>query len=203
MRQRIGVYGGSFDPVHAGHLRVARAALADLALDRLLVVPAAVSPFKTSAAPSSAAQWDRVGSLKAAFRHLDKTVVDEREIRRGGVSYAIDTVREIAAENPDADLYFIVGEDSVDGLPRWKDIDALRRLCVFRAYPRTAESSTEIRRLFADSKVVLNPDAELVRAVRTDHYEKGVLCPCPAFLASLADGSFDGACPCRLYLKGK
>lgn len=199
---RIGIYGGSFDPVHAGHLRVAKSAVGDLALDRLLVVPAAVSPFKVGAAPASSALWDRVAALRAAFRPLEKAVVDERELRRGGVSYAIDTVREVAGENPHAEIFFIIGEDSVAGLERWKDIGDLRRLCAFKAYPRTQESSTEIRRLFAEGGIALNPDAGLVRAVRAEHFERGTLCPCPALLRSLADGTFGGACKCRLYLKG-
>ena len=209
---KIGIYGGSFNPVHFGHVGVARKAIADLGLDRLVVVPASVSPFKTDAATPQM-PWDRVELVQAAFRDVEKAVVDLREIERGGVSYAIDTVREIAAENPGAELFFIVGEDSVPGIPMWKDSEELQRLCTFKSYPRTPESSTEIRRLFEEGKVVLNPDEKLVRAVREGVVRKGgycpcrlpklpeFFCPCDEFKGQLADPSYHGLCHCRLYLK--
>ena len=209
---KIGIYGGSFNPVHFGHVGVARRAIADLGLDRLVVVPASVSPFKTDVALPEM-PWDRVELVQAAFRDVEKAVVDLREVERGGVSYAIDTVREIAAENPGAELFFVVGEDSVPGIPMWKDIEQLQKLCTFKAYPRTSESSTEIRRLFEEGKVVLNPDEKLVKAVREGVVRKGgycpcrlpklpeFFCPCDEFKGQLADPSYHGLCHCRLYLK--
>ena len=206
---KIGIYGGSFNPVHLGHVGIARRAIDDLALDRLIVVPASVSPFKTE----TPMLWDRIELIKAAFRDLEKTVVDLREIERGGVSYAIDTVRQIAAENPGTELFFIIGEDSVEGLPRWKDIGELKRLCAFKAYPRTKESSTEIRRLFDEGRVTLNPDIRMVETVRAGLVRKGgycpcrlpkapeFFCPCDEFKRQLADPGYQGLCHCRLYLK--
>ncbi len=138
--------------MHNGHVGIARQAIAALGLDRLIVVPAAVSPFKTATPPGRA--YDRLALVRAAFADVPRAVVDDREIRRGGVSYAIDTVREIAAENPGAELVFLVGADSVAGLPRWKDYDALVRLCTFRSFPRTRESSTEVRRRLAAGEPV-------------------------------------------------
>lgn len=213
---KIGIYGGSFNPVHYGHLRVAQSAVSELALDRLVVVPAHVSPFKTDAASEKdrrEAPWDRLPLVRAAFASVPKAVVDEREIRRGGVSYAIDTVREIAAENPGAELFFVIGEDSVAGLPRWKEIDALKRLVTFKAFPRTPESSTAIRELFATNRVMLNPDARMVEAVRAGLVRKNGFCPCrlakspenfcpcEEFRSQLSDATFHGLCHCRLYLK--
>ena len=206
---RIGLYGGSFNPVHLGHVGLARRAIADLALDRLIVIPASVSPFK-SECPMP---WERVELVKAVFRDLEKTTVDLREIVRGGVSYAIDTVREIAAENPGAELFFIIGEDSVEGLSRWKDIDELKRLVTFKSYPRTPESSTAIRKLFEDNKVVLSQDETIVKAVRDGLVRKGgycpcrlpknpeFFCPCDEFKGQLTDKEFHGLCHCRLYRK--
>ena len=211
---RIGLYGGSFNPVHYGHVNVAQMAISDLVLDRLLVIPAHVSPFKTDVSDDlPTPPWDRLELVRAAFAGMEKVVVDEREIRRGGVSFAIDTVREIAAENPGAELFFIMGEDSVVGLARWKEIDALRSLVTFKAYPRTKESSTEIRELFARNKVTLNPDARLVKTVRAGLVRKNGFCPCrlpklPAyfcpcdeFKSQLRAPSYHGLCHCRLYLK--
>lgn len=206
---RIGLYGGSFNPVHLGHVGIAKRAIVDLALDRLIVIPANVSPFKTE----QPMIWERIELVKAAFRDLEKTVVDLREVERGGVSYAIDTVRQIAAENPGAELFFVIGEDSVEGLPRWKDSDELKKLCTFRSYPRTPESSTAIRKLFEDAKVVLNPDEKIVKVVRDGLIRKGgycpcrlpknpeFFCPCDEFKGQLADPDYHGLCHCRLYLK--
>ena len=211
---KVGIYGGSFNPVHLGHVGIARRAIADLALDRLIVIPANVSPFKVAGAAARTPEiWERVELVKAAFRDLEKTVVDLREVERGGVSYAIDTVREIAAENPGAEIFFVIGEDSVEGLPRWKDIDELKTLCTFKSYPRTPESSTAIRKLFEDNQVALNQDGNIVRVVRDGLIRKGgycpcrlpknpeFFCPCDEFKAQLANPAFHGLCHCRLYLK--
>ena len=206
---RIGLYGGSFNPVHLGHVGIAKRAIADLALDKLIVIPANVSPFKTE----QPMPWERVELVKAAFRDLEKAVVDLREVERGGVSYAIDTVRQIAAENPGAELFFVIGEDSVEGLPRWKDVEELKKLCTFKSYPRTPESSTAIRKLFEDNKVVLNSDEKIVKVVRDGLIRKGgycpcrlpknpeFFCPCDEFKGQLADPAFHGLCHCRLYMK--
>ena len=96
----LGIYGGSFNPIHYGHLNVARQAITDLQLDRLLVIPANVSPFKTNAPVREYVSPlpDRLEMVRAVFADMEKVVVDDRELRRGGVSYAIDTVREIIAE---------------------------------------------------------------------------------------------------------
>lgn len=152
---RIGILGGSFNPVHNGHLGLARRAIASLALDRLLVIPANVSPFKVAPKTSeSAIAFDRLALVRSAFASIPEALVDDREMRRGGVSYAIDTVKEIAAENPGAELFFIVGEDAAADLPKWKDYEELKRLCRFVPFPRTFESSTEIRRRLAAGESV-------------------------------------------------
>lgn len=231
---RIGIYGGSFDPVHYGHLNVAKSAIGRLALDKLIVMPANVSPFKTDrhpelvsaeplplpAATSRVYEWaERLEQVRAIFAGIDKCVVDDRELRRGGVSYAIDTVKEIRAEYSavsSADslrLYFIIGEDSVEGLPRWKDYETLKTLCEFVSFPRTKESSTEIRGLFAEAGVGLNPDAKTVEVVRAGLVRKNgfcpcrlpknpeFFCPCDEFKSQMRDPSYHGLCHCRLYLK--
>jgi nicotinate-nucleotide adenylyltransferase len=225
---RIGIYGGSFNPVHNGHLRVAENAIARLSLDRLYVVPAAVSPFKTEDAPDG--RFDRLLLTRLAFNGVSKVSVDDRELKRGGVSYAIDTVREIAAENPGAEIFFIIGEDSEPGLPRWKDWETLKTLCTFKTFKRTDESSTEIRQRlakgealgdlvpeavarFIEKKVAYNPDGRVAETVlkglaRKEGFcpcrlpkLKEFFCPCEEFMAQLEDPDFHGLCHCRLYLK--
>ncbi|MBQ6137171.1 MAG: adenylyltransferase/cytidyltransferase family protein [Kiritimatiellae bacterium] len=209
---RVGIYGGSFNPVHLGHVGIARRAIGDLGLDRLVVVPANASPFKAGEAASPL--WNRLELVRAAFAGLDRVVVDDREMRRGGVSYTIDTVRELVSENPPGtEFFFITGEDCVADLPKWRSYDELSRLVTFKAYPRTRESSTEIRRLFGDNRVTLNPDARIVATVRAGVVRKNgycpcripklpeFFCPCDEFKAQLADPEFHGLCHCRLYLK--
>lgn len=209
---KIGIYGGSFNPVHYGHLNVAKTAIAELGLDRLVVVPANVSPFKVGD-DHTPMLWDRLALVKATFAPLPEAVVDERELRRGGVSYTIDTVRELAAENPEAELYFIIGEDSVEGLSKWKDYAELKQLVTFKVYPRTKESSTEIRELFAKNRVEFNPDAKMVATVSAGVLRKNgfcpcrlpknpeFFCPCDEFKAQLRDPEYHGLCHCRLYNK--
>lgn len=154
---RIALYGGSFDPVHAGHVGLVRRAIAEIDPDRVIVLPAARNPLKAG----TQTPWDRADLVRRAFAGMDRVVVDERELRRGGMSYAIDTVREIAAEHPGAELYFLIGEDSVKDLSKWKDWERLKTMCQFAVFPRTPESSTEIRRRLAAGEAVegLVPEA--------------------------------------------
>ena len=143
---RIAIFGGSFNPVHAGHVGLVKAAFARLDPDLVIVVPAFVSPFKTASGERDFfPPAERLRLVEEAFKDFPKVQVDARELQKGSVSYAIDTVREIAAEHPGAKLYFLVGEDSVPGLEKWKDIARLKTLCEFVSFPRTPESSTAIR----------------------------------------------------------
>ena len=230
---KIGIFGGSFNPVHSGHVNLAKKAIDDFALDRLIVIPANVSPFKTDGTPSDEPAFPpemRLMLVRAAFNGVAKVVVDDRELKRGGVSFAIDTVREIAAENEGAEIVFLVGEDSVEGLPRWKDYSELVKLCRFESYPRTPESSTEVRRrlksgepiddlvpqavaLFIKHGIRESDDAKIVAAVRAGLVRKEgfcpcrlpklpeFFCPCDEFKGQMSDSAFHGLCHCRLYLK--
>lgn len=209
---KIGIYGGSFNPIHFGHLTVARNAISELKLDKLIVVPANMSPFKTAGAPEM--PWDRLELVKAAFADNEKVVVDERELKRGGISYTIDTVKEIRAEEGENnEFFFIIGEDSVEGLPKWKAIEELKTLVTFKTFPRTKESSSEIRELFEKNHVTLNPDVKLAGVVRQGVVRKNAFCPCrlqklpeffcpcDEFKGQLKDKNYHGLCHCRLYLK--
>lgn len=137
---RLGLYGGSFDPVHLGHLLVAHAALEELALDRLVFIPAAQSPFKPGTRPASAAA--RVRMLRLALAGETRFEVDECELRRGGVSYSVDTVREIAARHPGAELFWLIGADHVPTLPKWREAETLAGLVEFVVIPRPGEPAT-------------------------------------------------------------
>lgn len=226
---RIGIFGGSFDPVHSGHVGIAGRAIEDLALDKLIVLPAALNPFKNGIGQGLSPQR-RLALAFVAFAAVAKAEVDDRELRRGGISYAIDTVRELAGEYPGAELIFIIGEDSLERLEQWKDYQELVKLCSFKAYPRTVESSTEIRRrlaagepidglvpadvgLFIRHQVTLNDDGDTASLVykgllRKDGYcpcrlprVPEFLCPCDEFRRQLENPQYHGLCHCRLYRK--
>ncbi len=126
---RRGIFGGSFDPVHLGHLTVAAAAADRLSLDRVHFVPARQQPFKTGTHAASAA--DRAAMLEAALAGDagdPRFVLDRREIEREGVSYTVDTLRAMSAEFPDDQLFLLVGADAARELPAWRDADTVARL---------------------------------------------------------------------------
>lgn len=124
--RRVGLLGGSFDPVHVGHLHAARAALAARDLDEVRFLPARRSPHKPEdhARPGA----ERVALLELALADEPRFVVDPRELARGGPSYSIDTVRELAAERPDDELHWILGSDNLAGLPDWRAAEDLLAL---------------------------------------------------------------------------
>ncbi|MFN3409369.1 MAG: nicotinate-nucleotide adenylyltransferase [Limisphaerales bacterium] len=140
--QRLGIYGGSFDPVHNGHLLVARAAREELALDRLFFVPAAQSPFKTDAEPAPAAA--RLRLLRLALAGWSWCAVDEQEVRRAGVSFTVDTLRDYAARFPGVALFYLIGADNVPTLPQWRAAEELARLAEFVVVPRPGETAVPL-----------------------------------------------------------
>jgi nicotinate-nucleotide adenylyltransferase len=135
---KLGLFGGSFDPVHLGHLLVARAALEELSLDRLCFIPAAQSPFKPEHRPAPGPVRARL--LRLALAGWTRCEVDEQELHRGGVSYTIDTVRDYARRFADATLFYLIGADHVASLPGWREADALARLVEFVVVPRPGET---------------------------------------------------------------
>lgn len=135
--QRIGLFGGTFNPVHLGHTMVARAAVEELALDRLFIIPAARSPFKPEDEPVPAA--DRLAWLRLAFADEPRCEIDAQEIEREGVSYSIDTVRAVAKRCPEAELFCLIGADHVPTLPQWREAEALAALATFVVVPRPGE----------------------------------------------------------------
>jgi nicotinate-nucleotide adenylyltransferase len=132
--RRIGLYGGTFDPVHNGHLMVARAALEELSLDRLIFLPAARSPFKEASPPS--APEKRLRWLRMALAGWSGCEVDDLEIRRGGLSYTVETVRTFRERNPEATLFWLIGSDQLEELHLWKDAGSLVQWTDFAVIPR-------------------------------------------------------------------
>jgi nicotinate-nucleotide adenylyltransferase len=128
-RVKIGFLGGSFDPVHFGHLLAAQDAFEQQKLDRLIFVPAAQAPLKPTEVQSSAE--DRLAMLRAAIEWDKRFDISDVELRRGGLSYTIDSVRHFRALYPRNDLFWIIGGDQLPKLHLWKDIRELAQIVEF------------------------------------------------------------------------
>jgi nicotinate-nucleotide adenylyltransferase len=127
--EKIGLYGGSFDPVHNGHLILARDALERLDLDRVIFIPARVSPHKLDHPP--APPEARCQMLVAAIADEPRFEMDPCEIAREGPSFAVETVQLFKTRYPQARLYYFVGDDNLPELETWKDFANLRDLVQF------------------------------------------------------------------------
>jgi nicotinate-nucleotide adenylyltransferase len=137
---RIGVLGGSFDPVHHGHLGVARAVADALALDEVWLVPAAQAPLKNAGVRADGE--DRLEMLRRAVAELEEREGERRlrvsdiELRRGGVSYTAETLRRLRAERPTDAFTWIIGADQLARLGSWREPEALAELADWAAYAR-------------------------------------------------------------------
>ena len=128
-RVKIGFLGGSFDPVHFGHLLAAQDAFEQHHLDRLVFVPAAQAPLKPRDVQSSAE--DRLAMLKVAIEWDRRFEISDVELRRGGVSYTVDSARHFRALYPHDELYWVIGGDQLPKLHLWREIEALAALVDF------------------------------------------------------------------------
>ena len=138
-RQRIALYGGTFNPVHNAHLLVADQVGHALKLNRVDFLPDAVPPHVDTKRAIAAA--DRVAMLKLAIKDNPLFGLELAEVNRGGVSYTDDTIRQLKKAHPEVDYYFIIGGDMVDYLPKWHKIDELMKLVNFVAVRRKGASN--------------------------------------------------------------
>ena len=138
---KLGLFGGSFDPVHLGHLLVAQAALEELVLDRLFFIPAAQSPFKPESKPAPAPA--RLQLLRIALAGKTNCEIDEQEIRRGGISYTIETLRDYTRRFPKAELFYLIGADNAAKLNEWREAGKLAGLAEFIAIPRPGGTAAD------------------------------------------------------------
>lgn len=136
--EKIGLFGGSFDPVHLGHLLVAQAACEEFGIDRLIFIPAARSPFKPDSAPAN--ERHREQMLRLAMAGQPKFALDLQELSRGGTSYTIDTVRSYRSRHPKAQLFWLIGADHVATLDKWREASELAQQLEFLIIPRPGEA---------------------------------------------------------------
>ena len=184
---RIGVFGGTFDPIHVGHLVTAVNVRHSLRLDRLLLV-VANDPWQKAGTVATPAE-DRLAMVRAAVGDVEGLEASDVELRRGGRSYTADTLAELAGANPGAELFLVVGSDAAAGLPTWEQVERVRALAtlvvvtrpgaedalppggwdhVRLEVPRLEVSSTDLRARFADGRpldyLVTQPVQDLIRA---------------------------------------
>jgi nicotinate-nucleotide adenylyltransferase len=167
---KIGLLGGSFDPVHFGHLMAAQDALEQHGLDKVILVPAAQAPLKPNDVQSSAEH--RLAMLRAATAWDHRFEISDYELRKGGISYTVESVRHFRSLYPDDHLYWIIGGDQLPKLHLWKDIKELAQLIEFIFLERPGHPVREhpdipgLRLLRCDGHLLAINSTELRNRVR-------------------------------------
>lgn len=141
--QRIGILGGTFNPVHLGHLIMAKDAIELFDLTMVMFIPCFIPPHRKHTTPIAANH--RLSMLAAAIEDDLCLELNNIEIRRGGVSYAIDTITALKKKSPAAELYFIIGTDTLLELHSWKNIYDLLELCTFVTISRPGFNTNTIK----------------------------------------------------------
>jgi nicotinate-nucleotide adenylyltransferase len=179
---RTALFGGTFDPIHHGHLILAREAIEQLALDRVVFVPAAHSPHKLARQPAPPAL--RLQMVQAAIVGEPRFECDGSETERQGPSFTVDTVEAWHARAQADELFYFIGQDNVRELPTWRRYEDLRRMVQFIVFERDASapahdfprvkrrvdiSATEVRKRVADGASIRYLVPESVRAIIETH----------------------------------
>jgi nicotinate-nucleotide adenylyltransferase len=171
---RIGILGGSFDPIHHGHLILARAAKEELGLNRVLLMPANKSPHKTDTKPATAE--DRLEMVRLAIEGEEGFEASDVELRRPAPSYTVETLRELKKSHPQDEFVLLIGADNVATFDTWREPEEIRHLAQIAVLDRAGSaaahdwptvrrlvdiSSTDIRARAADGRSIryLTPDA--------------------------------------------
>lgn len=131
---RIGVLGGTFDPPHLGHLALARAALKECKLDRMIFVPAKYPPHKPASDVSS--EFDRLNMLKLALEGHPEFEISDLELKRNGLSYSVDTLKEIKKLYPRYEIFFIIGADNISEMESWYNPEEILEIATVAAFTR-------------------------------------------------------------------
>lgn len=163
---RIGVYGGTFAPVHNGHLAAARAFIEQMQLDILYVIPAAIPPHKQLDASDDPMHRYRMCEL--AFWNEHKVLVSDMEIARGGKSFTVDTLRELSG--PDRRLFLLLGTDMMLTLDTWRSSEEIFKLC-YPVYARRERDPVLEARIIAKNNEYLAKYGKIVRRLMCDAVE--------------------------------
>jgi len=173
---RLGIFGGSFDPIHHGHLILARAAREELGLERILFIPAHQSPHKTDAKPATA--QDRLAMIQLALAGEDGFAATDLELHRPPPSYTVETLRELKISHPHDEFVLLIGADNVPKFDTWREPDEIRRLAQLavldRARHETPHDWPVVRRLIDISSTDLRARVAAGRSIR--YLTPGAVC---------------------------
>jgi nicotinate-nucleotide adenylyltransferase len=142
--KRIGILGGTFNPIHIGHLILAEQSRQLLHLNKVIFVPTYISPHKSSKFLAPA--HTRYQMVSLAVKNNPYFEVSDLELVRGGISYSIETVRRLKTTFPQTRLFFITGSDFLDGFSTWKDIEELSKICKFVIAQRPGYEYRQLRK---------------------------------------------------------
>ena len=185
---KIGIMGGTFNPIHNGHLMIARKALLEYKLDKIIFLPNGTPPHKSSHQMASGEH--RLAMVQSAIKNEPDFVCSDYEIKKGGVSYTADTLSELKNIYKDAELYFIIGADSLRDFPKWVRPEEISGLCTLIVYPRDgidlirckefAEKTFNTRILLIDGEDYSISSSQLRLKIQTgepvwEHIPEGVM----------------------------
>jgi nicotinate-nucleotide adenylyltransferase len=163
-----GIFGGSFDPIHHGHLILARAALEELGLDRILFIPANVSPHKSETKPATA--QDRLAMLRLAIKDESGFEASDLELHRPPPSFTVETLGELRSRHPDDQFTLLIGADNVAKFDTWREPEEIRRLATIAVLDRaghdTARDWPVVRRLIGLSSTDIRARVAAGRSIR-------------------------------------
>ncbi len=158
---KIGIFGGTFNPPHRGHMEAAAQTIRALGLDKLLVIPDFVPPHKEMPAGSPEGR-ERLELCRLAFGHVKHCKVSDMELARGGVSYTVDTLRRVRERYPTDRLYLLMGTDMLLSFTQWREYREIAKLATLAVFARREEDRGAVVRAAADLRSRLNANVKVV-----------------------------------------
>lgn len=151
VKLKLGIFGGTFNPPHIGHLRLVEAVADELSLDRVLIIPAAIPPHKN--APDLADGEDRLMMCRLTFGADRRFEVSDTELRRRGRSYTYDTLYGIREQYPEDEIFLIVGSDMLETFDRWYRYRDILSMCTLCAAARERDFSPNLEKAFSKEEL--------------------------------------------------
>ncbi len=166
MRRKVGIMGGTFDPIHVGHLILGETALEQFGLDEVMFMPSGHPPHKPLR--DGAPDEDRVNMVRLAVEGNDRFTVSLQEMHDEGYTYTRVTLERLTAANPDTDYYFIMGGDSLMQFETWRDPQRICRLCTIAASVRDGMTTQELEAQIAHLKKIYDADIRVLGVPNLD-----------------------------------
>lgn len=166
-RRRAGIMGGTFDPIHIGHLMLAECAYEQFELEKVLFLPSGNPPHKQER-PDGASDRDRLEMVRLAIKDNPHFTLDDEEMYRKGFTYTKDTLQLLRRKHPDTDYYFIIGADSLMSFDSWKEPESICRSCILAAAVRDQLNSSTMHQKMQELKQKYNADVRLLRTPDVD-----------------------------------